>query len=110
MTTIPNLDIRGILTECTATTPQTCETVVYQATAPGLGNISNGGRFDRQRRRWVIPHDPRTPAQLARRARFASGVAAWQAMDTTARQAWHWLGEQRRISSFNAFLSNHLRT
>lgn len=104
------LDIRGTVTECPPVTQATCEKVVYQKVRAGLGNISNGGRFDRQRRRYVIPADPHTPAQLARRAKFANAIATWKTMSDEQRKAWKPQAKSRNISSFNAFISAYLRT
>jgi hypothetical protein len=104
------LDIRGTVTECPPVAPLTCEKVVYQAVRAGLGNISNGGRYDRQRRRWVYPADPKTPAQLARRNKFAQGVATWQMMSDEQRKAWKAQAKNHNYSTFNAFLSAYMRS
>ena len=104
-----NLDIRGTVTECPPITPTTGEKVVYQKTGKGFGNISNGGRYDRQRRRYVIPADPRTAAQLARRAKFASAIATWQVMSEEQRDEWKAQAQKRKISSFNAFISAYMK-
>jgi len=104
------LDIRGTVTECAPIIPAGCEKVVYQKVGRGLGNLSNGGRFDRQRRRWVYPADPKTPAQLARRNKFAQAVATWQMMSQEQRKAWQAQAKNHNYSTFNAFLSAFMRS
>ncbi len=103
------LDIRGTVTECPPVAPLVCEKVVYQKVRAGLGNISNGGRYDRQRRAWVKPHDPMTPAQLARRAKFAAAVAAWHALTQTERDQYKSQAKNKSISAFNAYISVFMR-
>ena len=103
------LDIRGKLTEVTPGDPPTTTTVVYQRVAQGLGNISNGGRYDRQRRAHVIPTDPRTPAQLALRAKFADAVAAWNALTPAEKRAWRLIGEGLNLPGYQAFISDFMR-
>lgn len=107
--TIESLDLRGTLQEPDPANPAQSVKVVYQAVAPGLGNIANGGAFDRQRRAHVVPADPRTPAQLARRSKMADAVAAWHAASPENRRAYEEAAKVRRISVFNAFISNFLR-
>jgi hypothetical protein len=103
------LDIRGTVTECPPVAPLTCEKVVYQAVRAGLGNISNGGRYDRQRRAWVKPYDPMTPAQLARRSKFAEAVATWQVMSAEQKKAWKTDAKNKSISTFSAYISAFMR-
>lgn len=103
------LDIRGTVTECPPVAPLVCEKVVYQKVRAGLGNISNGGRYDRQRRAWVKPHDPMTPAQLARRAKFADAVATWHVMSEEQKKAWKSDAKNKNISTFNAYISAFMK-
>lgn len=103
------LDIRGTVTECEPMPSPVCEKVVYQGTAPGAGNISHGGQFDRQRRAYVIPTDPRTPAQVTRRSYFADAVASWQSLSPDAKDAWKQAGKSRNLPGYSAFLSAYLR-
>lgn len=58
---------------------------------------------------WHQPHGAPTTLQSARRALYASGVAAWNALDASARTRWKTTGDESRISGFNAFISNWLR-
>lgn len=84
-------------------------TRVYQRTAPGKGNISNGGRFDLQNRAHVAHANPNTPAQQAVRAKFRAGVAAWQAMPSEDKTYWKIEAHKIGLSGFNLFVSNHLK-
>lgn len=105
-----HIELTGSLDEPDPAHPGQFVRVVYQRTAPGLGNLPNSGKFDRQRRRHVVPHDPQTPAQVARRAKMAAAVLAWQAMTPQNRSAWTTPAAARNITPFNAFVSNFLRT
>lgn len=82
---------------------------VYQRTRPGWGNIPEDKSGRLQLRRWVMPADPRTPAQLAQRARMTAGVAEWHALTPEARAAWKATGKARGIPAYNAFLSAYMR-
>ncbi len=104
-----HLDIRGTLQEPDPANPAQSVKVVYQKVAPGAGNISNGGAFDRQRRAHVVPTDPKTPAQVARRTKMAAAVEAWHNASPENRRAYAEAAKVRRISIFNAFISHFLR-
>lgn len=83
---------------------------VYQRCTPGAGNISNGGKYDMLERAYVIPVDPRTPAQIARRQLFAEAMSQWAAMSQEQRKPWIDQAKQRGIAGINAFLSHQLRS
>jgi len=59
---------------------------------PQSGNlgtfISFKNRFGQFRRRYVVPKDPRTPAQLGVRARFGRISARWRVLTDEQRAAW----------------------
>lgn len=78
---------------------------VIQTVAPGLGNVASDPARATQIRAHVIPADPRTPAQLARRAALADAVNQWQALDPATRDYWTQVGAARRLPGYNAFLS-----
>lgn len=82
---------------------------VYQRTAPGKGNIPADPAHALQLRRHVVPFDPQTPAQMARRAAFAAAVAAWQDLTPEQRETWRQPGKARNLSPFNAYLSATLK-
>lgn len=54
--------------------------------------------------RAYVPTNPRTETQQAWRARFAQGVAAWQAMDQGVKDYYHNLRYPRYASGYNRFL------
>jgi len=56
---------------------------------------------------YVCPDDPKTEAQLARRALFAAGVATWKAFSAEEKNSWDKGGPR---SSINWFLRDYLRT
>lgn len=82
---------------------------VYQRVLKGCGNIPTRHPRDMQLRRHVIPDDPQTTAQLARRAVFAAAVAAWHALTPAERQAWAEQGKPRALPGYNWFISHYLR-
>ena len=59
---------------------------------PQSGNlgtyISFKNRFGQFRRRYVVPRDPRTPAQLGVRSRFGRISARWRVLTDEQRAAW----------------------
>ena len=50
--------------------------------------ISYRNRFGQFRRRYVVPKDPHSPAQMSVRARFAQVSARWRALSDEQRAAW----------------------
>lgn len=103
-----SLTPRGSLNFCPAAPPRPCGRYVYQLTAYGKGNVPDDPTGRLQLRRWVMPADPRTPAQVAHRAAFAAAVAAWQSMPQEARDSWRIPGKARNLPAYNAFLSAYL--
>ena len=59
-----------------------------------------------QRRRHVIPKDPRTLPQLMCRARWAAGVAAWQQLLDSEHQEWNLstIARTHNITGLQAFM------
>lgn len=100
--------VLGTLTECTTEQPPSCERITYQRVAPGLGNLPGDGSYNYQRRRAVKPADPKTPAQLSRRALFGAAVAAWKALTDEQREVWSLAATNTGISGYNLFLRNYL--
>ncbi len=78
---------------------------VFQRVAPGKGNIPSRPALDLQLRRHVVPPDPRTPAQLARRDKMRQAVLIWHGLSDAEKLEWKARGTARRISGFNAFVS-----
>ena len=82
---------------------------VFQRVAPGKGNIAGRPAWDLQLRAHVIPVDPQTPAQVARRDHFRAAVAFWHASTAQDREQWKKTAENRSIPVFNAALSDLLQ-
>lgn len=109
MTAHNSIRLRGTITECTTGPAPTCARWTYQRTAPGKGNLPGSGAFDYQRRRTVVPSDPRTPAQVARRATFREAVAEWQALPEPARATWRAAADGLPLSGYNLYISRRIR-
>lgn len=106
---MPFLSITGTLSFCPTNPPRPCGKYVYQRVAPGLGNVEGVPLDNLQLRAYVIPADPKTPAQLARRNLFSLAVSGWHSLTEEQRWAWRDAGARRNISSFNAYISAYLR-
>jgi len=104
-----SLDLTGTLTLGPGLAPGLPGRYVYQRTAPGKGNLPGTGNFSKQLRRHVIPYDPATTAQMARRALMAAAVARWHASTDQDKAAWKINAQNRFISVFNACISDTLR-
>ncbi len=83
--------------------------VVYQRVKPGLGNVASDPSMTLQVRRHVPTNTSNTPAQQARRARFANAVAAWHALDTATKQDYNQRANRQRVTGYNLFISERLR-
>lgn len=97
----------GTITEVDPVTKAT-EKVVYQRTsylAPNLPPI-NGRPM--QRRRHVIPHNPRTPAQTVRRGKFADAVTAWQVLPIADKVMYGRRASKQARTGYNLFISEYL--
>ena len=82
---------------------------------PGLYTVGKlGNRIYYERNGKVIsrpykkPVHPRTPAQLAMWAKFAAGVALWQALPPKDKKAWDKIGDMFNYEGFNRFMSRHM--
>ena len=82
---------------------------VFQRVAPGKGNLPDRPALDLQLRRHVIPLDPMTPAQIARRDLFRAAVARWRSPIGDDMDRWHLIARRRSIPLFNACLSDILK-
>lgn len=83
---------------------------VYQRTAPGMGNLENVPNRDRQRRAYVIPADPQTPAQLNQRAKMAAAITAYRNDQSPYDQQARVIQQERRITYYQAWISAYLQT
>lgn len=108
MKTLPALDARGSLNFTPTDPPRPAGRYVFQHVRAGLGNVVDDPSRTLQLRVWVLPFDPMTAPQLARREWFAYAVAAWQSMPQAEKDQWKVKGEKRRLPAYNAFLSWYL--
>ena len=77
---------------------------VYQLTRAGSGNIPGDKTNRRQKRRHVIPHNPKTIAQGFQRGRFALGVTAWHGLTALEKAQWKTNGSTRGLGAFQMFM------
>lgn len=80
----------------------------FQRVRPGLGNVPSRPSLDLQLRRHVVPLDPKTPAQIARRDLMRAAVARWRASTSQDKAEWKIIAQNRSISVFNAAISDTL--
>jgi len=103
------LEPRGKLYLCPTAPAAPCGIYVIQGVRAGLGNVPDHPRRDVQMRRWVIPQDPKTDAQRARRLLFAIWVSNWQQLPPEEKKQWRDIGAARALPGFCAYLSHHLK-
>lgn len=82
---------------------------VFQRVRPGLGNVPGDPTRSLQNRALVSPSTPPTPAQLARRAKFAQAIATWHALPPEKKLDYHRRGSKRALPGFNLFLSETMK-
>lgn len=83
--------------------------LVYQRTAPGLGNVAGDPTRTLQVHAYVPHNTSHSPAQLACRARFRNQMAAWHALSDEQRADFNRAASSSAISGMNFFLSIRLR-
>jgi len=81
-----------------------------QRVKPGLGNVEGSADRSIQLRAHVIPADPRTPAQIACREKFAAAMAEYSAMTAEQKQYWKEIGNKSAISAMNAYTRHKIKT
>jgi hypothetical protein len=62
-----------------------------------------------QLRAHVIPADPATAPQVARRATFAAAVSEWQSLSVEVKKLWNARGKAARLPGYQHFLSRRIR-
>lgn len=110
MKTALSLGIIGKLTFAPTDPPRPLGTYIIQRVPPGTGNVTGSPDRSLQIRRHVVGIDPNTEAQQANRSKFATAVIVWHTLSQADKQAWAKKGQDRRMSGFNAFVSNALKT
>lgn len=94
------LDVRGKIGQ-----------TVYQLTFPLNPDGTQSTVKHMQRRRMVVPADPRNTAQLQLRARFGRAVQAWKALPIDTRQAYNARGAAmpRPVEGLNLWIREYAR-
>jgi len=105
-----NLLITGTLTIPAGPDNPVAQKFVFQGASNVNANYFTATGQPRKVRRHVIPRDPKTLSQLVRRAHMAAGVAQWQQLPVSSKATWRIAGEQRNLTSFQAFISAWLKT
>jgi hypothetical protein len=82
---------------------------VFQRVRPGLGNVAGFPGAYLQLRAHVIPFDPKTPAQIARRDLMRAAVARYRTPEGDDLIRWKKIARARNIPLFNAACSDILR-
>lgn len=93
---------------------------VYQKTSALFANAATRWDKLRQKRRLVIPYDPKTTPQLAQRSKMTIAVAAWKALPEEDRLAYNRIrskykylhrteGRKTYVSGYQYFLSLHMK-
>ena len=79
---------------------------VFQHTIPWISGTEHGIQKMLQRRRHVMPFDPRTHLQLLCRCRFAAAVAGWHLLTTDEKREYNRKGNARsdRIEGLNVWI------
>lgn len=80
---------------------QEFERFVLQRVEKGSGNIPTNRKHDLQLRRHVIPADPKTPPQLAGRARIRAATEAWHDLSPEEKQGWRDKARNMVMTGFN---------
>lgn len=98
------LDLHGTIEEYDDDTHTTSTKWVYQTVHPGFGNVSNGGKFDRQRRLWRATPNPNTIAQLVSQHRMRIAVEDWQNLTDSERQEWRNRAVEKKMLGYSLFI------
>jgi hypothetical protein len=95
-----SLDIRGKIGQ-----------TVYQRTLPWISHYEHGTEKMLQRRRHVIPPDPRTHLQLLNRSRFAAAVRRWNTLTNDVKAEYNRRGNQKRdrIEGLNLWIREFVK-
>lgn len=78
----------------------------FSGTIGGVTFCRRGGGV--YARAHVVPHDPRTPAQRDRRARFHAAVAAWRALPEADKDAFRKRAAREERTGYHLFLAEFL--
>jgi len=82
---------------------------VFQQTRRGHGNVPGDETRRQQVRRWVIGHNPQTPAQQTNRSAFALAVIAWHALTSEQRAALKRESIGTNLNAYQLFLKQQMQ-
>ena len=57
---------------------------------------------------WVLPHDPKTPAQMRQRKRFADAHEAWIALPQEKRNEYNECARNIEMTGYNLFVKEYV--
>jgi len=60
-------------------------------------------------REYIIPHDPKTPAQLRQRQKFTDAYEEWKGLTPEERKQYSELAKDSKMSGYNLFVSKFTR-
>lgn len=109
MTELINLLITGTLTMSPPGTQDQPKKFVYQRVAMDKGNLPPKSNTGHQLRAHVIPFDPKTSAQIARRDLMRAAVLRWRSPMEGDMETWKRIAVRRNIPIFNAAVSDILK-
>ena len=79
---------------------------VFQGASAENRNVPNSGVDNVMIRRYVIPHNPKTPAQTRQRNLFSRQAAEWVALTQAKKDAWNRRAKRmHRWSGYALFMS-----
>ena len=84
---------------------------VFQGCPPEFSNCRDINRPNLMIRRLVIPHDRKTPEQIAHRELFKRAVAAWKALTPAEKAEYKKRAkEEKVITGYNLFMREFLNS
>lgn len=86
--------------------PRPAGRYVFQRVAPGLGNVAGAPNDALQLRRHVVPLDPKTLTQRARRAVMRWAVYKYRQASAAVRAAAQPHADRKKITLFNGWISS----
>jgi len=101
--------IKGNLSLTPTDPPRQAGLYVFQRVRRGLGNITADKNRGMQLRRHVVPRDPKTPAQLARRSKFAQAIIAWRSASPQQKTDAAAAGARVGLPGYQWFLGAYIR-
>ncbi len=83
--------------------------VVYQRVHIDYANIGIIGEYGLQRRKHVVPFDPKTSQQVFQRSKMRLAVIAWQALSAEDKNVWQDKGIDAPLTGYQLYVSAHMQ-